>query len=69
MTDLHIWYAEQTTDGASVMSGFQTVCHILAADMIHPGAVAMDVARDIAERHNKELTLRNGAQRNGGSVQ
>jgi len=58
VTDRHIWHAEQTTDGARVMSGFQTVCHVLAADMIHPGAVAMDVARDIAERHNHPLVAR-----------
>ncbi len=58
MTDRHIWHAEQTPDGARVMSGFQTVCRVLTADMIHPGAVAMDIARDIAERHNHPLVAR-----------
>lgn len=58
MTDRHIWHAEQTPDGARVMSGFQAVCHVLDADMIHHGAVAMDIAQDIAERHNHPLVAR-----------
>lgn len=58
MTDRHIWYAEQTPDGARVMSGFQQVCHVYDSDMIHPGADAMDVARYIAEKHNRPMVAR-----------
>ena len=62
MTDRNIWHAEQTPDGARVMSGFQAVCHVLAADMIRPGAVAMDIAQDIAELHNARSHFPSGSE-------